>query len=390
MALTLRHWLGAAILGCAAIAVTYLPPSHEPRWFRRAGGFRNTPEERMRSIARSRVTEAHETLIVFRNRDEVLDWLNDIPAGNAEPNVFLDPELPESWHAPIRAAVEAHWNAIQPTKSDVRFAFAVLVDTAGARAGLPRQRVSAWRLRSMLPAATDGRTCITMVRFDRAQFVRPGSPLHPVFAPLSPEQYVGPCAWYAAFGIPGTAVERWFTEHGYIFAYDNLWTEAATAERPELAEFPFFGPWSRIPVADIPCATGSEAGCATFLTDPPDWTSYWWARSAIIAPGITRPTFDGGSTRLDGAANSLLADVIREKGRDRFEQFWKSDLDLPVAFEQAMGEPLGQWTARWATARLRLPPPGPAPRLASSVFGLTLATLVIAACAWVSTRRQVR
>ncbi len=87
---------------------------------------------------------------------------------------------------------------------------------------------------------------------------------------------------------------------------------------------------------------------------------------------------------------SLLADLLRLKGKDRFRAFWTSDLDVESAFAEAMGEPLGDWTAKWATRHLEAPRESPRVRLASAVWAIVIGGLAAAAGAWSFSSRQVR
>jgi hypothetical protein len=77
-------------------------------------------------------------------------------------------------------------------------------------------------------------------------------------------------------------------------------------------------------------------------------------------------------------------------GRDRFSSFWRSTAPVDSAFRAAFGQPLDQWTARWARAGLPdFPPFGPAPRPIAIVFALPLGIVALAGAVAVATRRQV-
>ena len=84
-----------------------------------------------------------------------------------------------------------------------------------------------------------------------------------------------------------------------------------------------------------------------------------------------------------------LADLVREVGRERFTQFWRSALPPDSAFAAATGMPIERWTAHWERERLhgmmfrnRVP-------LASVLLSLLLAGAVIAGGAAAVTRRRV-
>ena len=84
-----------------------------------------------------------------------------------------------------------------------------------------------------------------------------------------------------------------------------------------------------------------------------------------------------------------MADLLRLKGRDRFWAFWTSDLDGEPAFAEAMGEPLGDWTAKWATHHLEAPRKSPRIQLASAVWAIMIGGLAVVAGALSFNRREV-
>ena len=97
------------------------------------------------------------------------------------------------------------------------------------------------------------------------------------------------------------------------------------------------------------CITGDPAACERGVLDsslvadrtrgvPGDLTLSWALASSVSATVLApRPV-----------AHCYLSDLIRDRGRERFARFWKSDRTLAAAFREAYDEELGSWTARWA------------------------------------------
>ena len=86
---------------------------------------------------------------------------------------------------------------------------------------------------------------------------------------------------------------------------------------------------------------------------------------------------------------TLLADMVRTLGRERFARFWTSVEPVPVAFQQAAGEPLGGWTARWIADQYGpLPPRGAGVNASGGVMSLVFIGLALAIALRVSARRQ--
>ena len=63
----------------------------------------------------------------------------------------------------------------------------------------------------------------------------------------------------------------------------------------------------------------------------------WRSRPEPTNVGTVRPPTQG-----------MISDLIIEHGRDRFQKFWSSHQPFEVAFQDAFGESLGAWTARWS------------------------------------------
>jgi len=112
-------------------------------------------------------------------------------------------------------------------------------------------------------------------------------------------------------------------------------------------------------------------------------------RRTLSQHGVTVESGLGGP-RFSRATSSLLADLLRLKGRDRFREFWTSDLDVEPAFAEAMGEPLGDWTAKWATRHLDNQEKSPRIQLASAAWAILIGGLAVVAGALSFTRREVR
>lgn len=190
-------------------------------------------------------------------------------------------------------------------------------------------------------------------------------------------QALAPCALLAAFGAPGAGVATWLAATRFSAASSNGW----------LAREPFpsrQGPWvqwldvdlhrvwdnelltwmvrtgtldvallMRPPYAfgasGLRCIVGDQPSCVTSVLHsasawpsatemPADLTlSSSEARPDSITVGTVRPP-----------QYNMVAALISDYGRARFQKFWSSNQPFEVAFHDAFGETLGAWTARWA------------------------------------------
>ncbi|MGH7533905.1 MAG: hypothetical protein ACREL4_11500 [Gemmatimonadales bacterium] len=192
------------------------------------------------------------------------------------------------------------------------------------------------------PLALDGVTCVGHAW------------LYATFTLEDAERSLGACGYYAAFGRPGPAIERWFT--GSVIGLQTdppAWRSAPDTtdwyqrEKADWAD----GGWAlRLARAGTPapyefsvalasCAGGSAGACAdAALTPfPPHrigWDYYYFGSSSGIGP----------------LAMVLLPDLIHDFGPDRFRAFWKSPDPVPVAFERAFGVSLDDWVRGEAVA----------------------------------------
>lgn len=190
---------------------------------------------------------------------------------------------------------------------------------------------------------------------------------------------VAPCALLSAFGRPGVGVAAWLNETRFVSAQSNNWLTRPRGFHEE------DGPWlwyetsgmpdrgsdlismlDPIGLADLAvlvtptyaygaeglrCITGEEAACVRSVIHPgiaglvvnhlpEDVTlSRWMARPDSVTLATVRP-----------AVPTFISTMVLEFGRERFRRFWQSDRPIDEAFQEAFGEPLGHYTARWAKA----------------------------------------
>lgn len=382
MALKMRHWILLALAGCGLIAVTYLPPSKD-LGIRRSGNT-GMPEARVLNRIRLELKKQQELLALYTARGQILEEVGRLsPQSSGEPTLlFFDADLPDTWQTAMRGAVQIEWDAIQPVESEFRFVLAVVMDTLMRVPGVN----SSARLhrRHILPPAMDGHTCLAVVPLLR---LTRDDRVPPTFQPayqseyLGRNEYLGPCALYLAFGAPGPRIEEWFLSHGYLFAYDSRWTGPESIRPP--------GSLSRArSLQEAACTHGRRSACLTVMLDSLTIMDATQRRSNLGQLGVTAQSGLGGA-RISRATGSLLADLLRLKGKARFRAFWTSNLDVESAFAEAMGESLGDWTAKWATRHLEAPDESPRVRLASAVWAILIGAIAAAAGALSFNSREV-
>jgi hypothetical protein len=392
MARELRVWIAAALLGCLVLGLVYLPPKASPlfgRRFRDAGA--PTPyHQRVQVLADEwREAELERRLLDYREklrpeleRRRALDLpgpavMVEWPGGGS---VEIPPHL--------TVALDRVWARLGLGATKVSVG---VVYVAGAPPTNPAQPTLPPSLTAyLLPDSSDRSTCLVFFQgpYWASQLWAP-TPLpnqdRRLEAFLLNE--LGPCAFYAAFGVPGPDIAHWLTSRQFDLALDPRWERLPLSGTqfawllPDRTQPWFWGQVYRYPPNAIACLAGRRGNCraavlsARETTDPPPrvlTTQRWWWHQALV----------GG--------DHYLADVVRAIGPERFRQFWSSDLTVDSALAVALRTPVGEWTRRWQAT---LVPPfrlGPSVSPGSALLGLLLGAIALAFVLRTAARRQVR
>lgn len=373
MALTLRHWIAIAALGCAAVAVAYLPPdpgSSDPR----------LPAEEQRRTALSSIESAlrraNQLSVILRERDEALALLHRAP-GSARSPVFVDAGRARRFE---RYIVEAA-ATLAPLDSAVTLAVSLVPNESVTGEG---QRLFFNRLWYAFPEGTDGRTCLVIVPEGTAQSIG---------EPNDASSVLGPCAYYAAFGQPGPGIEAWLATVNYYPAQEADWVSPRPRHpgpsADDLSELTLpqllgggltFATRQGISLPAAGCAAGRRERCTAALSVAP-----WYRRFLDEPHTADKPGWLGASSDQSW----YLADLVRDMGRDRFAQFWRSSLPRDSAFAQAFGMSVEEWTHQWLVQRYPDVRVGPAIRVTSVLLGFLAAGMLVAGGAYYATRRQI-
>jgi len=396
MALTRWRWLEIATLGCLALAVIYWP-----------GGVAEENPARVTQLARP-----HQSLqfraalesdigrgyVLLQQRDQILASL--ARSGDGAPVEFRVPSTRPVPLDRLQAVAESVTQVLQPASPVVR---TIVVTRPDSAYPLPTGgRVTIWGTWYIMPGATNGHVCVALPRQYElarlAQFlfnpdIRPsGNVGSTLMVPL------GPCAFYTAFGIPGTEIEQWLREQNYATASKAHWTEPpAPVRRLEYEDLSrrslTTGLWDVLREASSgayemgnlnlqarACAHGRASQCRAVLRSP-----FQDIRQSLSGTGITRQWW---WVRED-LGGSFLSELVRLEGRDAFARFWRSPLPVDSAFQQAFGQPMEAWTSRWLLSNIERPRFGPVIRLWSLLFGLGLVIGAVVLAGVQAARRQV-
>ena len=382
-------WLVASLVACAAIAVTYLPPRGMSR---ESGGSQSglmtgppTPERlRANELANEwRRASLDAQLHEWRQR---LAPALDRRRATSQPTIVT--AIDNAWPAVAREraqrAIDAAWLALGLGTTKIGIAVVVEAEQVDAHA-------AALSTAHLLPDSVQRHTCVawttprpTMrVSLERNDARAAG--WHAQWA----RSLLGPCAFYAQFGRPGAALERWLAQRQHRFAqipaWDSTWTAVVRAEPSD------FGPaltpsaraaqlawtWQTYPVLSLGCMAGRAGACREAIV-------------GTVPPSGTAQRLVGRAGNLDAllpASTMILSDMVREFGHARFARFWASELAPDSAFHLAMDTTLGSWVVSRFQGSLLVA--DPTPSIGASAFGLGVAALSLLLAMAGARRRQV-
>jgi len=386
MARQLTWWLAGAFVACAIVAVGYLAPSGAAPAATVRSRQPHPTAARLRArglVEQWRAADQAVRLAVYRRRLEP-----ELARRRAtdQPGPALLVEAPDTVPVHTRelvaSALDTVWRELGLGVSKV--AVGVVVDFWRIpRTGTDSSpKVPSGSVGYLLPDSSDRATCIALIP---AWHWSRGLP-RPLEDGL--RRGLGPCAFFARWGVPGEPVRVWMARRHYDLASVPSWGRERS-EPPEASwmmnrNTGWF--WAAVyghPIAAIGCLAGRAQSCRTavltgagdaFGDSLPrllDATVRWWREERLVQ------------------GQQYLGDVAREVGYDRFLRFWNSTEPVDTALATALRMPVGKWTERWERRFLPRLPLGAAAPLSAAMLGILLGGTAVALVARGAMRRQV-
>lgn len=399
MALTPFRWIAGLVVGFLLASIIIL---REPTSRARAADLDDDLNQRAERHARH-ASSAAARLRVAQVSDSVR-IANEQTAERAPIRVLRDAAFSVESQ---RALDSAAWRAVDPHRAtgamgiDVVFVFDTLTRVRGAEL----RKDFGTRVDYVLPRHADDR-CAVIAHVERGD--ESGRAIsRGLMNDVAREQLVGPCAYLRAFGMPGPRIDQWLRTHAWRFAGHGSWVRAEQpvdlrAERKWLAS-PFEEAMGtettlfflrEMQLDAVRCAAGQMDACTQMMLAPRMRGAPVMLNGNILFRAYRNlgdERYFLGSGPLGRREPLLLADMVRTLGRERFARFWTSSEEVPVAFESAAGESLGEWTSRWMVAHYGpVPPRGAGVSTRSAGMSLALVLFAIAAALGVNARRQFR
>lgn len=290
-------------------------------------------------MAESRSLQLAERYVLARRRDSIMQDIRSWPdsaivvRSSGVPRVVID-----SLQRRIAATLSLVDPSRVPSQRPARIGIIAIVDTGPRLAGL-RRAPGYLPAQYVMPASTDGRTCMVILRINGNELANGSLPRWAISRPTERRSLLGSCTWYYAFGLPGRGMQQWLDNSDYAIArFSDWWVGGKTVMLGRKAQREGFFLTSATAMAilqrsatieEISCAAGREHDCvkaygltspkgSMALSDDGDWSFERW----------------GFGTR--GALNDLFQTVSAGK----FASIWQSDEDLDNSFRKVTGHGL--------------------------------------------------
>lgn len=244
------------------------------------------------------------------------------------------------------------------------------------------------RIDHVVPEVTDGSTCVAGVKLGRvdARRVAEGGSFRPSLVERIRDRTLGPCAYYAAFGMPGPRLRSWLSERQYLPASGTAWVNDPIAS-PD----PRYAGWlDGLHFALVGCAAGDARRCREMRYGLPgeDRLPVRWAGFGVEGVAVGASEYSSWRDPLGPFQRSYFAAMVAHYGREQFERFWTSDAPLDDAFLAATGESLDDWTMRWTRADFGASMRGAKLRPVSVLLSLVIAGVLVGSAGLLSRFRQ--
>ena len=398
MAFGMRYWSAAVVTGAAASAIWLLPPAGFGPGL--SGGI-ETVEQRSTVLA-AELSVAHGAL-------QRLRWADSLPAlavQTAQEGLVTGfpphQDLPDEGRQAFREYVQREVDALDRRDPSITLGYFY---QPAQHAGLPEltdQHLpgSGRRLKETYVGEYEGQPYCLQVRVvDGTGFA---SRLSQDLASWEASRrtntsrrsnFLSGCRLHARFGLAGPEVQEWLDAGAIGFA--SLQPVNALSGLPwwrnrrNLEFWLARGSASSSSLAIKKCMAGQHDPCLALITEP-EFLGLDNEEQRIV--DRSPATSLGGSTLrspFGEVDDRLFATLEDEFGADAFGRFWTSDKEVPVAFEEAFGVDLGDWTVSWVRSVLGTVPLGPrVPRQALWLSLLTVSLLAGVAGFW-NRRRKV-
>jgi hypothetical protein len=391
MALTPSRWIAIAATGFLLAAVVIVDDVETLEW-------RRSKRDQLTGrlyVAETQLRRAADQLRVLQLRDSILPIASKGSASSFLVDGAFDPASRALIDSVIVAARSERAMAARIPAS-VFFVLDTVAEVrgqnrhAGARGALAIDYV--------LPSDST-RRCVVIARVRMPAMDRlVGAELR---SSISRERLLGPCAFLEHFGTPGKSIRGWLDVRGWQFAQRSAWEEPPA---PWLDGSPDSTYRARIDLEFVmsssgrACAGGKDPACLDALLSRSAVTgrqSPMTLSAGVLSSGYYNPFVHGDngwltrSWALGSREWTLLSDMVRSMGPERFERFWSSELPPEQAFQAAAGTSLAGWTRAWIETTYHPQATGPTLPAGATGFAALVLIPAVGLTLFAARRRQI-
>lgn len=405
MALTFSRWLALAGIGMGIVAVAIML---EPR-ARPSNRVESTPAQDRARLAARQTGVAAGRLRVLQLRDSVRAAMGTsrTPTSRATIAADIEPRTRRVLESLV-ASVEVG----RPEAPVVPVDLAFVLDTVGTVRGVARRGfIGLLTADYVLPRAASEDRCLVLARVKHLGIWAERNTA--MFSRLLTDpvrmRLLGPCAYYERFGHPGPQIEGWLRQHGWNPGLVSAWDAPFPSWS---ARFTWFDNWwstspftswalrDAMTTRGFACVGGDHAACEGAVLDRPNSNARVGSlRPVVWSSGIVSTNEgleivrDAGwlvvPRELGPRDWTLLAEMVRTLGPERFARFWRSDRAPREAFHAAAGTDIGSWSSDWVRRLYGVQARGPGMPISRAMASLAVAALALGIALVAAHRRQV-
>jgi hypothetical protein len=209
--------------------------------------------------------------------------------------------------------------------------------------------------------------------------------------PGDEKRVFGPCVFWARYGAPGPAVQRWLLKGGYGFADSPEKYAVDDDVRERRRVFGLRQGWYMLSFSGERCLSGRKGACARAVLDTAALGQGWRrSRRALpdAPPTYVRETY--GVITFGVLDATMLTQLEQRYGRKDFATFWRSSQPLEPAFEAAFGISLDDYVRGWAQSIYGVEPIGPRMPLVTVLLSVLTVGMLLGIALRIVQRRAVQ
>ncbi|HEU4993931.1 MAG TPA: hypothetical protein VFT29_03895 [Gemmatimonadaceae bacterium] len=405
MEITPGRWVALAVVLCGVAVSLVLREPAVPRSNRVPNGVRERE-----NLAAEHLGQAVERLRLLRIVDSVRRSIGAAPGTGSR--VFVGANVSSHLHQVIDQMVQ-RTRTSRPEEARVPVDLVFLIDTTSTVHGIGRMGGFNGVMRAdyVLPRPNSSDRCLVIAR---AKVFNASVGRRSLYAPLLGDfalsRLLGPCGFYEWFGSPGAGAEAWLQARGWSMGTAANWQSSAprwssrwTWEYGLLAGLPF-SDWElrwAMSLRGFSCAAGSTSACDSAVVQGPGHNRRIARGARVWAGNIVSPrkSLDVGDRNyywwwntieeLGPREETILAEMVRTLGPDRFRRVWQSERPFPEAFSAEAGADIGSWAHAWSGRVYEPQDRGPGQPLGGVLWGIALAGTALLCALGAALRRQV-